>query len=101
MREGAAITKDKLRLATIQHEGETYTVPQCALGVRRTGSGGLELLIFGKDKEPLIKAALKPIDAKQDAPLDFEADRQSDCAEITLKILGKYQAKFKVTEIEL
>jgi hypothetical protein len=98
MSEGVVISSDKLRLATIQHEGETYTVPQCALGVRRTHSGGLELLVFGKDQEPLIKTALKEIDEKQNAPLDFEADRQSDSAEITLKILGKYQAKFKVTE---
>jgi len=101
MTDGAAVAKDKLRLATIQRGGETYTLPQCVLGVQRTSSCGLELLVFGKDKAPLLKAALKPLDVKQAAPLDIDADRESDCAEITVKILGKYQAKFKVTQSEL
>jgi len=69
--------------------------------VRRTASGGMELLVFGKDKEPLLKVALKQVVAKQDVPLDMAADRESDSAEITLKILGKYEAKFKVTQSDL
>ncbi|MGO8677314.1 MAG: hypothetical protein ACLQVX_15765 [Limisphaerales bacterium] len=101
MSDGVAISGDKLRVATIEHDGETYKVPQCALGVRRTASGAMELLVFGKDKEPLLKLALKEVEAKQDAALDMDADRQSDSAEITLKVLGKYAAKFKVTEIYL
>jgi hypothetical protein len=98
--DGAAVPKEKLRLATIEHDGETHTLPQCTLGARKTSSGGLELLIFGKSKEPLLKVALKTIDAKQDMPLDMDADRGSESAEVTLKILGKYEAKFKVTQAE-
>jgi len=30
-------------------------VPQCALGVRRTSAGTLELLVFGKGKEPVVQ----------------------------------------------
>jgi hypothetical protein len=101
MSDGVAISGDKLRLATVEHDGETYRVPQCALAVRRTASGGMELLVFGKDKEPLLKVALKQVVAKQDVPLDMAADRESDSAEITLKILGKYEAKFKVTQSDL
>lgn len=101
MSDGQPISKDKLRLATIQHDGETYTLPQCALGVQRTSSGAMELLVFGKDKQPLLKVPLKQVEAKQDLPLDMDADRESDSAEITLKILGKYEAKFKVTQSDL
>jgi len=101
MNDGVAISGDRLRVATVEYDGETYKVPQCALGVRRTASGGMELLIFGKGKEPLLKVALKQVMAKQDAPLDLVTDRDSDSAEITLKILGKYEAKFRVTESDL
>lgn len=101
MSNGEAIPGDKLRLATIKHDNETYRVPQCALGVRRTDSGGMELLVFGKDKEPLFKVALKQVEVKQGVPLDMDADRESDSGELTLKILGKYEAKFKVTESQL
>jgi hypothetical protein len=100
MSAGQPVPKEKLRLATIEHEGEKYTLPQCALGVRKASSGGLDLLIFGKDKEPLLKVALTQVDAKQESPLDMDADRESDSAQITLKILGRYQAKFKVTQGE-
>jgi hypothetical protein len=101
MSDGQAIPKDKLRIATIERDGETFSLPQCALGVRRTSSGAMELLIFGKDKEPLLKVAIKEIDIKQDVPLDMDADRESESAQITLKILGKYEAKFKVTSSDL
>ena len=101
VRDGEAVSKDKLRLATIEHEGESYTLPQCALGVQRNSSGKLELLVFGKEKEPLLKVALKSIEVKQELPLDLDADRDNDAAEVTLKILGKYEAKFKVTQSDV
>jgi hypothetical protein len=55
MVDSSGIPGDKLRLVTVKHEGEEYTVPQCALGVRRTSAGTLELLVFGKGKEPVVQ----------------------------------------------
>jgi hypothetical protein len=69
--------------------------------VRRSSSGALELLIFGKGKEPLLTAPLKAIDTKQEPPIDLVAERESDCGRVTVKILGKYQASFAVTELEI
>ncbi len=101
MRNGEAIAKDRLRLVTVRAEGEEVTAPQCALAVRRKAGGNLELLVYGKSKEPMLTVALKPMDAIQSMPLDLTAERDGDVGNLTLKILGKYQATFSVTELDL
>jgi hypothetical protein len=101
MRDGEAVSRDNLRIVTVKAEGEEATVPQCALAVRRSPGGTLELLVFGKGKEPLLTAALKSLDATQSSPIDLEAERDGDAGKLTLKILGKYQATMSVTELEL
>jgi hypothetical protein len=102
MSGGEAVAKDKLRVATVKTpDGEEVKSPQCTLGVKRNSTGALELLVFGKDKEPLLKVSLKAIDTKQESPLELDAERESESAQVSLKILGKYEAKFKVTELEL
>ena len=101
MRNGEAIAKDRLRLVTVRAEGDEVTAPQCGLAVRRNPAGSLELLVYGKTKEPVLTVALKPMDATQSMPLDLEAEREGDAGKVTLKILGKYQATMSVTELEL
>lgn len=100
MRDGAAVTRDNLRMVTVNAEGEEAMVPQCALAIRRDAGGALELLVFGNAKEPLLTAALKPLDTTQSSPIDLEAQRDGDSGKLTLKILGKYQATISVTELE-
>jgi hypothetical protein len=101
MKYGQAIAPDKLRLVTVYADGGYATVPQCALGVRGTSDGGLEMLVFGKNPEPLLAVPLKPITATQELPLELAAEREYDSGRITVKILGKYQATFAVTELIL
>lgn len=101
MCNGEAVAKASLRLVTVRAEGEEVTAPQCALAVRRNAGGNLELLVFGKSKQPLLTTALKPLDVIQSMPLDLAAEREGDAGKITLKILGKYQAAMSVTELEL
>lgn len=101
MREGEAVSGDRLRLATVKTgDGGEVKVVQCALGVRRNSAGSLELLIYGKDKEPLLSAPLKAIQAQQELPLDMEAEREGDFARVTLRILGRHEARFRVTAWE-
>ena len=99
MRNGVAVAQDNLRMVIVRAEGEVATVPQCALAVRRTKGGTLELLVFGKGKEPLLTAPLKSLEAKQSAPIDLDAERDGDSGKLTLKILEKYQATMMVTEL--
>lgn len=101
MNEGEPVAQDRLRLVTVRSQGEEVTAPQCALGVRRNAGGKLELLVYGKGREPVLTVALKPLDATQSAPLDLEAERDGDAGKLTLKILGKYQATMSVTELDI
>ena len=101
MCDGEAVAPAKLRLVIVSADGSEATVPQCALGVRRNTKGALELVVFGKDKQPIVAVPLKTIDTKQDLPLDMTAERESDSGRLTLKILGKYQATFQVTELDV
>jgi hypothetical protein len=101
MCDGQAVSSGKLRFVTVSAGGTEATVPQCALGVRRNAKGGLELDVFGKDKQPILAAALKTIETKQEFPLDMVAERESESGRLTLKILGKYQASFQVTELDI
>ena len=100
MKDGEAVAASKLRMVTLTHEGDQVKVSQCALGVQKNGSGTLELLVFGKDKEPVVKVPLKTMDAKQDVPIDLSAERESDSGKVTLNILGKYTATVAVTQLE-
>ena len=99
MRQGWVISRSALRLVTVQAQGQEETVPQCALAVRRNPSGALEMLVFGKGKEPILAVPLKPLDAVQSNPIDLAAERDYESGRLTVKILGKYQATIPVTEL--
>ena len=101
VRDGAGVPSEKLLLATVTRRGEERTLPKCALGLSRNPAGTLELLVFGKAKEPLLKLPVKTIDAQQELPIDATAAHEGDQGSITLKILGKYEAKLTVTELRL
>jgi hypothetical protein len=96
-----AIPVEKLRIARVELEGSDARVPQCALAIRRNGAGKLELLVYGKGKEPLLTAPVKSIDAKQTLPIDASAQRDFESGTLTLKLLGKYEATIQVTELLL
>jgi hypothetical protein len=100
MRDGEAVDVSKLRMVTVTHEGNEVRTAQCALGAQRNASGDLELLVFGKDKAPVVKVPLKATDTKQDVPIDLMAERESDSGTVTLKILGKYAATISVAPLE-
>ena len=101
MREGSAIPSDELRLAEVTHNEGTTSVPQCTLAVRRSGSGQLELAILGKTTQPLLTVPLKTIEVKQQPqPIEMAASREdSTSGQITLRILGRYEASVPVTEL--
>ena len=101
MRDGEAVGSDKLRLAKVSNEGTEVQLPQCTLGVRRASGGGLELVVLGKTTTPLVTVPLKAVEGKEQAGIDMEAERDSAAGHITFKIVGKYQAKIDVTQLEL
>ena len=87
----------KVHLVVADQEGDAVC---CALGVKKNADAGLELLVYGKDKEPLARAPMKAISGAQENPIELSGERQDDRGMVTLKLLGKYEATFAVTDPE-
>lgn len=98
--EDRVVAESKLRMVEVSGVEGHATVPCCALGLRKTSSGEYELLVFGKDKEPVLRAPVKTLSETAKPGVDLTAERQNDGGLLTLTLLGKYQASFKVTDPE-
>jgi hypothetical protein len=96
--DGQPVPAARLRRVHLANGNQEAEAVVCALGVRAASGGGLELLIYGKDKEPVAHVPLKAISSAQKDPIDLSAERQSEGGLITLKFLGKYEASFMVTD---
>jgi hypothetical protein len=101
VKDGSLIAREQLRVVTVKHAGEETEVLQCALGVQKAAGGKLELLVYGKGKEPILRLPLKSTEGAAGTALDASAEVSGDEANLTVKILGKYQATLVVTELQL
>jgi hypothetical protein len=100
MSEDQAVPLSKMRVVHLKSEDKEADAVCCALGVRKDAKGDLELLIYGKDKEPVLRAPLKAISAPQDNPIEMSGERKDNGGLVTLKLVGKYEASFMVTDPE-
>jgi len=98
--DGQPLQMSKLRVVHVKNEDNEADAVCCALGVRKGADGGLELLIYGKDKEPVLRIPLKALSAQQENPIEMSAEAGENSGLVTLKLVGKYQASFTVTEPE-
>jgi hypothetical protein len=98
MKDGQPVPANRLRFVDVTSEEGSARVPCCVLTVRSAAAGGLELLVLGKDKTPLLTAPLKAITRTQDNPIEMTAERREDGGLITLRLLGKYETTFMVTD---
>ena len=96
--EGQPVIPEKLRSITVGVGDKSATALLCALGARKDADGKLELLVYGKDKEPILRLPLKAISAPQENPIEMSAELQGEGALVTLKFVGKYEASFTVME---
>ena len=96
--DGRVVPASKLRVVHLNYRDKEADAPCCALGVRKTSSGGLELLVYGKETEPVLHVPLKGISSTQDNPIEMSAERKDDGGLITLSFLGRYSASFMVTD---
>lgn len=100
MRESGGVPSYQLRLVRVVGEDESGEAVQCALGVKSNGVGGLDLLIFGKERTPLLKVPLKQTERTIQLPIALQAEREYESGRLTLNLLGRYEASFRVTELE-
>lgn len=93
------IWESELRMARVNTPDGMVSAPQCALGVRRDSNGRLELLVFGRRNQPLLHLPLKEIQRDQTAPIEMSAERGYDDGTLTLRLLGRFEATLRVTEL--
>jgi hypothetical protein len=98
--EGQRVPQSKLHTVHVRATDQEADAVCCALGVCKDANGGLQLLIYGKDKEPVARLPLKSISTQQDNPIEMSAERKDDDGLITLKFLGKYEVTFTVSAPE-
>jgi hypothetical protein len=99
--EGTVVKESQLRVVSVNSPEGSLSVPLCALGICRNADGKLELQVFGKEKTPVLRAPVKEIQATQEYPVELAAERRDDGGLLTVRILGKYEANFMVTDPEL
>jgi hypothetical protein len=101
VKDGKPVDEDRLRLETIKLDDKEHRVVFCLLGARRTGDDAVELLVYGKDKEPLLKVPLQKADDTPEFPLDLSAEKaENETATVTIHVLGKHKAAFTVGKAE-
>jgi hypothetical protein len=101
--DGKPVPEDKLRVLTISVNNEEHHLPLSLVGVRKGADNQLELVLYGKDKEPYMRAAVRKLETKQkgDEPVVLEAQKDAgDSATLTLTMADEYQASIQVTKAE-
>jgi hypothetical protein len=89
--KGERVKAEKLKVVTLQVGERSENAVLCTLALRQTGDA-TELLVLGKDKEPLVQVPVQTIRATQADPIEISATVEGDSAQVTLKLAGKYQA---------
>ncbi len=93
-----AVSMGKLRTISIDDNGGAVLVPLLFAGMRSGAGGAKELVIYSQDKTELATLPLKAIDQEQKLPIEFSAAQSGEkMADVTLNILGKFQATFGIT----
>lgn len=94
---GSTVTMDKLRTVTIEDGSKSALVPVLFVGMQSGEGGAKELVIYSQDKTALATLLLKPVEQEQKLPLEFSAVKAGErTADVTLTIIGKYQASFGI-----
>jgi hypothetical protein len=101
LRDGVLVGESRYNVLSLSTDEGRINTPMFALGFRKNAEGKAELLVFGKDKEPILVAVAKPVTKSQDNWIEMSAERTSDRGVITLNILGKYEASIDLTDPEL
>lgn len=96
--EKRAVPKKSMRVLTLNIDDKARPMPVCLLSVRKSASGDLQLLVYGKDLEPLQSLPLKRVEFEQDLPVIIEWQRgERSIDQLLVRILGRYETMLFVT----
>jgi hypothetical protein len=93
--KGSAVPAAKLRRITVADDEKERVVQLYFLGASKNDKGALELLVFGKDKEPLARVPLVAREgAKQEFPIEVSGEKRDDhTGTVTLRLFGQFEAQ--------
>ena len=95
---GSAADPAKLRTVTFRDGDNEAKVEVYFLGISKTDAGTLEIALYAKDKEPLVKVPLVKTDAASSAvPIALDGHKEGENSGVlVLTIFGSYKADITV-----
>ena len=92
---GKATASEKLRHLTITDGEKEREVSLYYLGATKTDAGGLELVVYAKDREPLLRVPIKKrVAGKQEFPIEVSGVKNDDhSGTLSLRLFGEYDAQ--------
>lgn len=88
---GAAVGKEKLRVISVGEGDERRQLSLFLFGVKKNDQDVPELLVFGKDSEPLLHVALQKSTAGKQSTVEISGrKRDENSAILTINLLGEY-----------
>ena len=92
---------DQLNLVDVTFKNTDQRLVLLLLGVQKSDKGELELLVYGKEKKPLLKLPLRKSSPSQELPLELDMRPGGEAlGTIVIKVLGAYEAALPVAELE-
>lgn len=94
--DGKPVPNSSLRLVKFVEKEKEQNLPLQLLGVQKTGEK-IELVVYAKGKEPLLRLPLTRTDFKQELPLELDMRKLSDdLGIIDINIFGQFNAGLTV-----
>ena len=96
----ASVDPARLRTVTVRDGDQEAKVEVYFLGITRTEAGTVELGLYAKDKEPLVKVPLVKTDAPGSAtPISLNGHKEGENAGVlVVTVFGSYKADVPVTK---
>lgn len=97
-KDGKVFARDQLRIVKVSEGEKRADVQLYLLGAARNEAGALELVVFGKGKEPLLRVPLtRSKGTGQELPLALSVRKNGEhTGSISVNVLGEYGAELAV-----
>ena len=94
-KDGKATTGEKLRHITVSDGENRREVSLYFLGATKSAGGELELVVYAKDQEPILRVPInKRVAAKQEFPIEVSGTKNDDSTgTLSLRLFGEYDAR--------
>ena len=101
-KDGKATAGEKLRHITISDGENSREVSLYFLGATKTAGGELELVVYAKGQEPILRVPInKRVAAKQEFPIEVSGTKNDDkSGTLSLRLFGEYDARLLLVRDE-